>query len=379
MASTKGTYTLLNQATIEVKTKQMLIDKTKDLKNFCHLIKGSTFLAIDTEFIREKTYYPILCLIQVSNGKHSACIDTLKIDNLSALNDIIYDKNVTKIFHSGFQDIEILFQKNHKIPFPVFDTQLAAAFDGIGEQIGYADLVYKICNIELDKSQCRTQWDKRPLTQKQIEYAIADVTHLVTLYQSLTQSLDEKNKLEWLIQDLDELFTKDRLLANEVESWKKIHGSNRLSGKHHIAIKNLSLWRENKAKQLNLPRKWVLKNDLILAIAQQMPNNESQLKQINHFSENLVKKYGNEIIQIIDHVNKLENSDDHSMTENFKLSESQSELLNEMAVKIQNISADQKIPSSLLATKKQLRKFISGEKNLNLLKGWRHELFGKEL
>ena len=89
MASTKGTYTLLNQATIEVKTKQMLIDKTKDLKNFCHLIKGSTFLAIDTEFIREKTYYPILCLIQVSNGKHSACIDTLKIDNLSALNDII--------------------------------------------------------------------------------------------------------------------------------------------------------------------------------------------------------------------------------------------------------------------------------------------------
>ena len=169
------------------------------------------------------------------------------------------------------------------------------------------------------------------------------------------------------------------MLANEVESWKKIHGSNRLSGKHHIAIKNLSLWRENKAKQLNLPRKWVLKNDLILAIAQQMPNNESQLKQINHFSENLVKKYGNEIIQIIDHVNKLENSDDHSMTENFKLSESQSELLNEMAVKIQNISADQKIPSSLLATKKQLRKFISGEKNLNLLKGWRHELFGKEL
>ncbi|HED17598.1 MAG TPA: ribonuclease D [Gammaproteobacteria bacterium] len=177
------------------------IDNDATLKNFCDELQQHDTLFLDTEFIRETTYYPVLCLIQVATAEHSACIDPITINDLSPLMDVLYNAKITKVVHAGRQDMEILFQLNGKLPSPLFDTQIAAAFLGYGEQIGYGELINRELGVQLDKSHSRTDWKKRPLSTAQVEYALDDVRYLAKAYPRLVEKLQSLRRLQWVQEE----------------------------------------------------------------------------------------------------------------------------------------------------------------------------------
>lgn len=185
--------------------QECYIETADELAVFCGKIAPSAWLALDTEFIREKTYYPQLCLLQISNGTVAACIDPLKLNSLEPLLEIIMNPAIVKIFHAGRQDLEIFHHQWQRVPGPVFDTQLAAALLGLGEQIGYANLVKQLLGVELSKSHTRADWSLRPLQEGQLRYALDDVVYLGRLYTELRTRLAEKDRLNWMTEEFEQL------------------------------------------------------------------------------------------------------------------------------------------------------------------------------
>ena len=194
--------------------QEQYIDTPEQLEQFCDSIRESEWLALDTEFIREKSYYPKLCLLQVCNGKTAACVDPLRLNELDPLIGIILDPAIVKVFHAGSQDLEIFCIQWKKVPAPLFDTQLAATLLGLGEQLGYANLVQKLLGIELDKGHTRTDWSRRPLQEGQLRYALDDVIFLGEIYTDLTSRLKKMGREDWLQGEFDQLANPDTYRMN---------------------------------------------------------------------------------------------------------------------------------------------------------------------
>jgi ribonuclease D len=233
------------------------IDNTTTLEQLCNTLQGSPWLALDTEFIREKTYYPQLCLLQISNGKTAACIDPLAINQLQPLLDILYDPQIVKVWHAARQDLEIFQHHWHQIPTPLFDTQMAAAQLDYGSQIGYANLVKHCLNIDLPKDQSRTDWAARPLNEQQIRYALDDVIYLGTLYLRLNAKLTERQQRQLNVQQAV-LLEPETYAPKPEDVWRKIKGRKTLRGAQQQALQTLAAWRENQARQQDVPRKWLM-------------------------------------------------------------------------------------------------------------------------
>ena len=226
------------------------------------------YLCIDTEFIRERTYYPELCLLQVADGDRSWCIDPLSIGDLRPFLNLCKNSAIVKVLHSARQDLEIFFQLMQTVPGPVFDTQLAAALSGHGEQVSYAFLVKELLGVELDKSQTRTDWSRRPLSRAQIDYALNDVVYLTPLKEKLTEELSGLGRLEWFEEDSVMLADANTYHVRPEHAWQKVKGIGNLelTGFQRAAV--LAEWREQVAQTKNLPRTWVLKDPAIIAIAE---------------------------------------------------------------------------------------------------------------
>ncbi|MGH8561939.1 MAG: ribonuclease D, partial [Nevskiales bacterium] len=182
-------------------TDSLYIDTPAALDDFCAQLRGRDWLAVDTEFIRERTYYPQLCLVQVSDGETQACIDPIRLKDLGPLLALLYDPAVTKVFHAAGQDLELFYHLTGKVPGPVFDTQLAATLAGFGDQIGYARLVQDILGVELDKAHTRCDWSRRPLAEAELAYAADDVRYLCQVYDRLCTELKKRGRLDWLAAD----------------------------------------------------------------------------------------------------------------------------------------------------------------------------------
>ena len=203
-----------------------IVEKTEDLIALCKELNEQKFITVDTEFVREKTYFPKVCLIQVGWIDDAAIIDPLVKDiDLSSFFDVLQNKNVLKVFHSGRQDIEIFYNLSGKIPFPVFDTQIAAMACGFGVSIGYDNLVYLITGVELDKSSRLTDWSKRPLQKSQLEYALRDVTFLIHCYEYLDNYLSENNRHDWIKEELEYLLNEELYKPNPENMWLRIKHS----------------------------------------------------------------------------------------------------------------------------------------------------------
>jgi ribonuclease D len=201
-----------------------------DLDDLCEQLAGSPWLAVDTEFHREKTYYPELCLVQVANDDIIACVDPLAVDDLSPLMDLFYSPNTTLVFHAARQDLELFFLLRNALPPNIFDTQLAATVLGYGDQIGYGNLVKQCLNVDLDKAHARTDWRQRPLSPAQIEYAADDVRYLRELYHQLHDKLITTKRLAWLDDDFATLSSVNTYQEDPNSSWLRIKGAGKLKG-----------------------------------------------------------------------------------------------------------------------------------------------------
>jgi ribonuclease D len=281
----------------------ILIDSADSLSQLCEQLSDSKWLAVDTEFERVSTYYPELCLVQISNGDIHAVIDPLAIDDLEPLYDLLYQQSITKVLHSAHQDLELFFNIKKSVPTPLFDTQIAAPLFGYAKGIGYGNLVKEVLDIELEKGHARTDWKKRPLSKEQLRYAVDDAVYLGKVYDIFKEKIKEQKNLNDLDAQHERMTKPETYQPNPDNMWKKIFAAKRLKGNQLEIVKQLASWREVTARKRNRPRKWILANHTMIELAKNLPADKSDLLKIDKVSEKMVARHGDELLKIIQGVN----------------------------------------------------------------------------
>lgn len=357
----------------------LYIDTNESLKIFCEQIRDCRFCALDTEFVREKTYYPVLSLIQLATETRQACIDPLAIDDFTPLVEIFNVPSMVKILHSPGQDLELFYQQLNALPQPIFDTQLAAAVLGYANQIGYADLVKRVCSVQLEKKYTRANWSRRPLSKGELDYAMDDVRYLIEIYQQLHSQLQEKGRLEWIQADLEKLSKPDAYQVDFSSLWKRLKGVQRLKGAALNNADQLCRWREQLAIQKNRPRRWIIKDEDIVDIARFKPGNHEELAQIGNLSAEYVKKNGNAILQVLSQAAQMRPDQYPKQTDFKQLNNQQQAIADCLMALCRLVSEQNEIALASVATKKELDQLILGKRDNKLCSGWRYEMLGQHL
>ena len=356
---------------------------TEELATFCAAAHAHPFVTVDTEFLRERTYYSKLCLIQLaipSDGDDSAVLVDPLVAGLSLepLYDLFRDENVVKVFHAARQDLEIFFVEGDVFPKPLFDTQVAAMVCGFGEQVGYETLVRKITRQPLDKTSRFTDWSRRPLTDAQKTYALADVTHLRDIYQFLAAELAKSGRGAWVEEELEFLTSPDTYTIHPEDAWKRIKTRTN-SGKFLAVVKELARFREEYAQGRNVPRNRVLKDDAILEMASTKPKNLSDLgKSRLLLREGRKGDIADGILAAVaaglsaDPVNPVANGNG---VDKSKVNPALADLLRVLLkAKADEVGVAQK----LVAPTSELDAIASGLRDVPAMNGWRKTVFGND-
>lgn len=249
----------------------MYITTRKQLEHFVDKARNSRVLAVDTEFLREKTYWPKLCLIQLGTEDEFVAVDPFAVDDLSPLVSLFTDERIVKVFHAATQDIELIHHEFGVVPSPIFDTQIAASLLGGTLQIGYGALVLSECGVKLKKADSYTDWSRRPLAESQLEYALDDVIYLPRMYDSMCSRLKELGRLNWLDNDFAELSNPHHYHVDPNERWRKLRRVNQLSGAQLAAAREIASWRERTAMKRDIPRKWICSDEQIVEACKREP------------------------------------------------------------------------------------------------------------
>ena len=359
-----------------------LLTDNQDIADICARFATADFITVDTEFMRENTYWPILCLIQISDGKEAAAIDPLaKGVDLGPLLELLVDnENVLKIFHAGGQDVEIIHNLTGKTPHPIFDTQIAAMAIGQSEQIGYANLVDNWLGITLDKGARFTDWSRRPLNARQLEYAIADVTHLATIFPMMLEKLKETGRGIWINAEMEKLADPDNYVNDPEKAWLRVKAQGRnleMLGR----LKALAAWREREAQSKDLPRGRIMRDETLADIAGHPPRDQSKLGQVRGLSAGWKNNdIGARLMDIIAEAEPLSRNDlpqkSGRRPKNGKSNALVTDLL-KLLLKIR--SAEMNVASRLLARADDLERIVAGDREgVPLLEGWRYEEFGRD-
>ncbi|MBQ9271651.1 MAG: ribonuclease D [Alphaproteobacteria bacterium] len=358
-----------------------LIDTTEKLNDFCKILEKQQFITVDSEFIREHSYYPKLCLIQVACDEDSAIIDPLSRADLSAFFDILQNPDIVKVFHSGKQDIEIFYNLTGKIPQNVFDTQIAAMVCGFSENIGYGNLVQEITHIELDKSQRLTDWSLRPLDESQLQYAICDVTYLIDCYKYLQNYMQKNHRQNWADEETATLCDVHCYEIKPENAWYKIKHTAH-SPQYLAALKYLAEWREKRAQKYNTPRSTILKDDVLLNIASTFPQSVDELKQVRNLRPEIVKgKLGAEIIEVLQEAKAHPMPSEICRTDrkkNVHIPNHEQSLAEILKLLLRIKSQECGVIARLIATDEDLRNIIINQPDKTAtMRGWRYDVFGQ--
>jgi len=355
------------------------IDKPEDLIEFCQKIADTTWLTVDTEFLREKTYSPQLCLIQVATEDYIACIDPLVLSDLTPFLNLLYKPDITVVFHAARQDLELFYMLKGSLPSNVFDTQIAATVLGYGEQIGYGNLVQHCLSVTLDKAHSRTDWTKRPLDPAQIAYAADDVRYLRDVYKMLNQQLKEKQRTHWLADDFATLTSTDTYLINPDHAWRKVKGFGRLKGIQLAILQRLAAWREQRAIKSNRPRRWILKDDVLLDLSKLAPESLDKFSMVRSLEDNTIKRFGETLLTEIKQAKALPKEQWPVLKKTQPLSQQQNAIVDALMALLRKFCDEQSISPVAVASRKDVEAMVAGEKDLALLQGWRYEIVGHHL
>ena len=358
-----------------------LIKTNKELKEVCKILTKAKFITIDTEFIREKTYWSQLCLIQVCSEDIEVIIDPLEdgID-LTPFIKILNKKSILKVLHSGRQDIEIFYKISGKIPYPIFDTQVAAMVCGFGDSVGYEKLVDRVLKKKIDKSSRFSNWAKRPLTKKQLHYAIGDVTHLHQIYPILNNKLKETKRTKWLDQELQVLTSEDTYNTNPEMAYKRLKIRSYDIKTRGITFQ-LAKWREERAQRYDLPRGRVLRDDIIYELSSMKPKTIDEIMNLRSFSNGLRLKEGmvNEIHEQILIGLSLKEDNLPKLPERRKLPHGTNSRVALLKILLNSISEEKGVAQKLIASTQDLEDLIADDlADIKTLKGWRYDIFGKK-
>ena len=360
-----------------------LVDNDTSLEQLCATLSKQKFITVDTEFVREKTYFAKLCLIQVGWRDDAAIIDPLALKmNLKPFLDVLTNPDILKVFHSGRQDIEIFYHLSGKIPYPVFDTQIAASVCGFGACISYDMLVQSITKVELDKSSRLTDWSLRPLDEKQLDYALRDVTFLINCYEYLDNYLKEHHRQDWIKEETQSLLDENCYKPDPDNAWQKIKHSTH-NAHFLVVLKELAAWRERKAISNNVPRRSIIKDELLVSIASSLPKNAQEMKQVRNMRvESVSKKAIEEMLSVIEFArhqpaDKALRKQDQEKRVRIPCGAA---ALMEVLKLLLKIKCEQEgVTQGVVADEHAIRDLCCGnDKDNPLLQGWRYEFFGKE-
>ncbi|MFL2683104.1 MAG: ribonuclease D [Alphaproteobacteria bacterium] len=358
-----------------ISIKMTLLTKSQEIETLCNNLKKEPFICVDTEFIREKYYYPKLCLIQIGDSKGNGwAIDPLINQiNLSPIFELLLDKKILKVLHSPRQDFEIIFNILKKIPTPIFDTQSAAMCCGFGDSASYESLVKNISNINLDKSARYTNWENRPLNEKQIKYAISDVTYLSEIYLFLNNHMEKNKRINWIKEEIEKFNDLSLYKTESQNAWKRIK-FNSSNNKTMSIFRQIAALREELAKSNNIPRNKIFRDDVIIKLTKNPPNNIKDFDNLRGMNlKHIDISYKNKILNYIK-IGKNEKNIDWLNKRNIN---TPSKAITDI-LKIILLSSAEKhnISPLLIANKEDLKLIALGEKDVKALKGWRYDIFG---
>ncbi|MET1415149.1 ribonuclease D [Roseibium sp. HPY-6] len=356
-----------------------MITKTKDLAAACQRLAANDYVTVDTEFLRETTFWPKLCVIQMAGPDMAFIVDALSEGlDLAPFFDLMSDQNVTKVFHAARQDIEIIYHLGELIPAPLFDTQVAAMVCGFGDSISYDQLVYKVTGARIDKSSRFTDWARRPLTNKQLDYALADVTHLRDAYQFLKANLAEQNRSHWVRDEMEVLTSVGTYRADPEQAWRRL--KLRVRKPIELAVMmEVAAWREREAQVRNVPRNRVIKDDAIYELAAQQPQDPDGISRLRTIPRGFERsKSADEILNAIHRALKLPKEKLPKLPKGRQAPDGSAAAVDLLKVLLKMVSEANGVAAKVIATVDDLEKIAADDAaDVAALKGWRRELFGE--
>ncbi len=355
------------------------IDTPGELEQLCQAIKNEPWITVDTEFLREKTYYPKFCLLQLAAPSWVACVDPLALPDLDRLFAALNSPDIVKVFHSCRQDQEIFYHLTGTLLQPIFDTQVAAPLLGFQESPGYGMLVSGLLNINLTKAYTRTDWSVRPLSREQIKYAADDVIYLAEIYQIIMRKLTELGRVDWLQEDFAQL-TDLRLYQSAPENaWLKMKGRQKLTGRQLSIIQVLTEWRERTAQRENRPRNWLMRDDLLLNLAKLQPTSLAQLSDVHGINDGIIRRHGKKLCRLIEDALDRPPVKADNGGRPLKKTPQQEAVLDVLNAIVRVRAEQNSLNPSILATRKDLEKLLFEDPDCALLHGWRSSMVGEEL
>jgi len=358
----------------------LYVTDDEGLRELVARVRTAPAVGIDTEFMREKTYFARLCLIQIASDDVAAIIDPLKVQDLSPLCDLFGDDSVIKIFHAGGQDLEIFYRVCGHAMAPVFDTQVAATLAGFPQQVGYGALVHEMLDVKLDKGDSYTDWGKRPLSDTQIEYALNDVRYLPELHRRLTAQLEDGGRTEWLAADFQRLEDPATYEIVPHEQWRRVKRISSLNRRQLAVAREVAAWRENEAMRRDVPKRWVVGDESIVEIARRAPKTPQELAEIRGVSDKIGRGAVQGLLEAVVIGVGVPEDELPSLSKRKRLNGDVDGAVDLMVALVRLRAREHGVAMPLLASRDDLERLAGGDREGNpLLEGWRKTMVGSEL
>ncbi len=357
-----------------------LISDTDTLAAFCRRLSKEEFVTVDTEFLRDNSYWPRLCVAQLAGDDEAMAIDTLAPDiDLAPLFELMFDPGVIKVFHAARQDVEIFYNLAGRIPAPLFDTQIAAMVCGFGDSVGYETLVSKLAKGRIDKSSRFTDWSLRPLTKKQLDYALSDVTYLRTVYRKLRDRLERTGRAAWLSEEITTLTAPETYQLEPRDSWRRLKIRSR-SSRFLVILREIAAWRETKAQERDIPRNRVLRDEALIEIASHAPQTVQELARTRGLPRNVAEgRVGAELLDAVARGRAIPESEHPSLPAKVETPRGLGPVIDLLKVLLKMKCEVADVAQKLVATTADLELIAADDHaDVRALKGWRREIFGDE-
>jgi ribonuclease D len=350
------------------------IDRSEELEALAHTLESQPTIGLDTEFLRERTFFPKLCLLQLRAAGQIWCVDTLRITSLDALMPVLTAPKVRKFIHAARQDLEAIYLTAKQVVSPVFDTQIAAACIGMKPQVGYAELVKTLLDVSIPKGQTRTDWSKRPLTPAQLEYAADDVLYLDAIADALNQRLRQLKREHWVREDCLELEEHRLYEPDPAQAWERLRGLGQLSPEPRARAKAIAVWREKLARERDLPRAWILSDAAVFSIAHANPANAAALDAVQPMNE----RFAATLLEALA-MAASGGVQDFAPVQDSRPTPEQKAVLDTLSKIVDARAAELQVSAEVLAPRGELKALAMGRRDTHALSGWRLQEIGNQL
>lgn len=358
----------------------MYVRTAEELKQLVEKLAEAPVLAVDTEFMRERTYWARLCLIQIGTDDVSAIVDPLAIEDLSPLWNILRDPATLKVLHAGQQDLEIMWRLMDDTVRPIFDTQVAATLAGFPQQVGYGAIVKELLGVELDKSDTYTDWAKRPLSATQVEYALNDVRYLPQVYRKLLERLEAHGRMPWLRADFERLERVESFRVDPEEMFRRLKRLSSLNRRQLGVVQKVAAWRELEAQRRDIPRRWVIGDESLVEIARRCPVDAASLSGVRGVADKLSKSAYPGLLAAVKAGVEIPEEDLPRLDKRKRKPADIDGAVDLMAALVRLRAKQHDVAVPLLASRDDLEHLAAGDRDTSpLLEGWRRSIVGDEL